>query len=263
MTSHPAPTETPPEAAPDAAPDGPLRRGRTSRQRAWLPPLIVLSVLFLIFSLPPYLGFDPAKSRLPTRADYPLHYPLLVGHIMFGSVALLAGCLQVWPWLRGRFPRVHRWSGRLYLFGGVFPAGVLVLGVAPVSSTGFTSAVGNTTLAVLWLGTAAAGYRAARQRRFADHRTWMVRNFALTLSIVFNRVWLILFLILIDVPSVAGLFGGDETTRIQTAAAASVWLSWVANLLFAEWYVLRRKPAPAREPAPPRHPPSAAARPRR
>jgi hypothetical protein len=158
---------------------------------------------------------------------------------------------------------VHRWAGRLYLFGGVFPAGVLVLGVAPVSSTGFTSAVGNTTLAVLWLGTAAAGYRAARQRRFADHRTWMVRNFALTLSIVFNRVWLILFVILIDVPSVAGLFGGDETTRIQTAASASVWLSWVANLLFAEWYVLRRKPAPAREPAPPRHPPSAAARPRR
>ncbi|MDT7589702.1 MAG: hypothetical protein QOE32_7252 [Pseudonocardiales bacterium] len=255
MTSHPAPTT--------AAPDGPPRRGRTSRQRAWLPPLIVLSVLFLIFSLPPYLGFDPAKSRLPTRADYPLHYPLLVGHIMFGSVALLAGCLQVWPWLRGRFPRVHRWAGRLYLFGGVFPAGVLVLGVAPVSSTGFTSAVGNTTLAVLWLGTAAAGYRAARQRRFADHRTWMVRSFALTLSIVFNRVWLILFLILIDVPSVAGLFGGDETTRIQTAAAASVWLSWVANLLFAEWYVLRRKPAPARKPAPPRHPPSAAARPRR
>jgi hypothetical protein len=48
-----------------------------------------------------------------------------------------------------------------------------------------------------------------------------------------------------------------------------VWLSWVANLLFAEWYVLRRKPAPHRKPAPPRkpttsrHPPSAAARFRR
>jgi Predicted membrane protein (DUF2306) len=232
----------------------------------------VLSVLFLVFSLPPYLGFDPAKARLPIRADYPLHYPLMVGHIMFGSVALLAGCLQVWPWLRTRFPAVHRWAGRLYLFGGVFPAGVLVLGVAPVSSTGFTSAVGNTALAVLWLGTAVAGYRAARQRRYADHRAWMIRNFALTLSIVFNRLWLILFLILIEVPWVAGLFGGDETARIRAAAAASVWMSWVANLLFVEWFVLRRAPGPPREPAAATwkrrpgtttgcHPPSAAARP--
>jgi lysylphosphatidylglycerol synthetase-like protein (DUF2156 family) len=232
-----------------APPTRPARR--RSRQRAWLPPLLVVSVLFLVFSLPPYLGLDPAKARLPIRPDYPLHYPLMVGHILFGSVALLTGCLQVWPWLRTRFPVVHRWTGRLYLFGGVFPAGVLVLGVAPVSSSGFGSAVGNTTLGVLWLVTAVAGYRAARRRRYADHRAWMVRNFALTLSIVANRVWLVLFLVLVETPPVAAVFGGDEASRTLTAATASVWMSWVANLLFVEWYVLRRRPAPTR-PAGPR-----------
>jgi len=246
MTTAAAST-TPP--SPAASPQ-PARRRRGSRQRAWLPPLIVVSVLFLVFSLPPYLGLDPAKARLPIRPDYPLHYPLMVGHILFGSVALLAGCLQVWPWLRTRFPVVHRWAGRLYLFGGVFPAGVLVLGVAPVSSTGFGSAVGNTALGVLWLATAVAGYRAARRRRYADHRAWMVRNFALTLSIVANRVWLVLFLVLVETPPVAAVFGGDEASRIQTAATASVWLSWVANLLFVEWYVLRRRSSPARPASP-------------
>ncbi|HEX4356703.1 MAG TPA: DUF2306 domain-containing protein [Pseudonocardia sp.] len=250
MTTAPAPAPAP------APTTQPARRRRGSRQRAWLPPLIVVTVLFLVFSLPPYLGLDPAKARLPIRADYPLHYPLMVGHIFFGSVALLAGCLQIWPWLRTRFPVLHRWVGRAYLFGGVFPAGVLVLGVAPVSSTGFASAVGNTVLGVLWLATAVAGYRAARRRRYADHRAWMVRNFALTLSIVANRVWLVLFLVLVETPPVAAVFGGDEVSRIQTAAAASVWLSWVANLLFVEWYVLRRRPRTTTAPQPAPTPPS-------
>jgi hypothetical protein len=227
-------------AAPTGSP-APSRR-RSDRQRAWMPPLIVFSIVFLVFTLPPYLGFDPARSRIPPRADYPAHYPMLVGHILFGSVALLAGCLQVWPWFRARYRAAHRWAGRLYLFGGVFPAGVMVLAVAPVSSTGFTSAVGNTVLALLWLGTSAAGYRAARRRRFAEHRVWMLRSFALTTSIVLNRIWLVLLIAL--APALRGVYHVDEDTLIQAAAAASVWLSWVVNLLFVEWFVLRRRPAP-------------------
>lgn len=113
----------------------------------------VTTLAFLAFTLPPYLGVDPAQSRVPLRQ----HYPLLWAHIAFGTVALLTAGAQIWPWLRSRYTRVHRWTGRVYLFGGVFPAGVAVLGVAPVSSTGPASAVGNSMLAVLWLATAVAG----------------------------------------------------------------------------------------------------------
>src|SRR5215207_4979098 len=98
--------------------------------------LLVVVALFLALELPAYLGFDPAASRVPARSDLPLHYPLLVAHILFGSVALVTACLQIWPWLRRTHPAVHRWSGRAYLFGGVFPGGLAVLAVAPVSSTG-------------------------------------------------------------------------------------------------------------------------------
>ena len=213
-------------------------------RRAWVPLLLVLSVVFLVFTVPRYLDFVPAHSRVPIRVDYPAHYALLVGHILFGSVALLAGCLQVWPWFRTRYPAAHRWVGRAYLFGGVFPAGVLVLGVAPVSSTGFTSAVGNTLLAVLWLATSIAGYRAARRRRYADHRAWMLRSFALTMSIVLNRVWLMLLFSL--APVIQSVYHVDKVTLTQSVAAASVWLSWVVNLLFVEWFILRRRPAPKR-----------------
>ena len=66
-----------------------------------------------------------------------------MAHILFGSVALVTACLQIWPWLRRTHPDVHRWSGRFYLFDGVFPGGLSVHGVAPVSSTGPVSAVGG------------------------------------------------------------------------------------------------------------------------
>jgi hypothetical protein len=205
-----------------------VQRGRA------VPVLLGVVALFLAVELPAYLGLDPATSRIPVRPDYVLHYPLLVAHILFGSVALVTACLQIWPWLRRTHPAVHRWSGRVYLFGGVFPGGLAVLGVAPFSSTGPVSAVGNTVLAVLWLLTAVAGYRAARGRRYGDHRRWMLRSVALTFSIVLNRVWLVAYLLLLT-----PVLGADQPALVVAAAGASVWTSWVVNLLVVEWWVLR------------------------
>ncbi|MBY8870322.1 DUF2306 domain-containing protein [Micromonospora sp. PLK6-60] len=216
----------------------PAGRRRVSRQLRWAVPLLLVAIAFVAYALPPYLTLDPSQSRLPVPEAHPQYYPLLVAHIVFGSVALLAGSFQVWPWFRRRYPVAHRWLGRAYLFGGVFPAGIAVLGVAPLSSTGFVSQVGNTMLAVLWLATSVAGYRMARQRRFAEHRRWMIRSFALTLSIVLNRLWVVLFVVLL-LPQVDTTYGGDQDAMIRAAAGASVWLSWVVNLLVVQWWLER------------------------
>lgn len=87
-------------------------------------------------------------------------------------------------------------------------------------------------LALLWLPIMIAGYRMARQRRFAEHREWTIRSFALTTSVVVNRLWLILIIVLSR--QVETTFGGDQEAMITAAASASVWLSWVVNLLVAE-----------------------------
>ena len=218
----------------------PERRPRRSRPdprrvRVGLAVTAFVVAVFLVLELPAYLGLDPALSRIAIRADYPLHYPLLWAHIVCGSIALVTACLQIWPWLRRHHPRVHRWSGRIYLLGGVLPGGVAVLGVAPVSTTGFASSVGNTFLAVLWLGTSIAGWRAARQCRYADHRAWMIRSVALTFSIVVNRFWVVVYVVLLMVLDPA------DPELIPHAATASVWTSWIVNLLIAEWWILRSR----------------------
>src|SRR5574339_1198931 len=89
--------------------------------------LLLLAGAFIAYSLPPYLTLDPARSRIAPPADAASYYSLLVGHVVFGSVAMLGGCLQVWAWFRGRFPVWHRRIGVAYVLGGVLPAGLMGL----------------------------------------------------------------------------------------------------------------------------------------
>ena len=149
---------------------------------------MITTVLFLVFAVPPYLTLDPDRARLAPLPDHPLFYPLLVTHIFLGSIVLLAACLQVWPWLRQTHPRVHRWTGRTYV-AALIPAAICAIIISPLAGRGPNAAVANTTLGVLWLIFTVRGFLAARGRRFDEHREWMLRSFALSFSIVTNRIW--------------------------------------------------------------------------
>lgn len=76
--------------------------------RPWIAPLIAIALAFIAFSLPPYLSLDPARSRVQPPAPYAWYFPMLVAHVVFGSVAMLTCCLQVWP--RGSPPVPSRAS---------------------------------------------------------------------------------------------------------------------------------------------------------
>ena len=116
--------------------------------RPWsVAPLLVLVIAFVAFSLPPYLTLDPAQSRIPIAGTPSGYYPMLVAHVIFGSVAILTCCLQVWPWLRARYPDVHRRIGLAYVFAGVLPAGVLGLILGAQTAFGPVLRASNVLLA--------------------------------------------------------------------------------------------------------------------
>ena len=207
-------------------------------KRPWIAPLWVICGLFFIWRVPSYLGFTPEDSLVALRSN--THYLLLSGHIVLGTVTLASCCLQVWPWLRQRHPKVHRVSGRIYVIA-VIPASVLAFVSSVLAvNTPPSGRFGNALLAVLWLVTAIAGYRYARKRRFVEHRRWMLRSFALCFSIVMNRLWLIIFIIAFD-PLTNTVYGGNEAQLAADVAVASIWSSWVFNLLFVEWWLDRKK----------------------
>jgi uncharacterized membrane protein len=204
-------------------------------RRPWIVPLAIITLAFLAYAVPPYLTFDPGQARLAPLPPSPLFYPLLVLHIVLGSIVLLTACLQVWPWLRRTHPRVHRWSGRIYV-GCLLPAAVAVIIIAPMTRFGPNQQVANTTLGVLWLLVTLAGYRAVRERRLGDHRRWMVRSVALSFSIVTNRFWSAVC-VLVFAPETVDT---TSTPALDQAVGVSSWLSWLVNLAIAEWWLQRR-----------------------
>jgi uncharacterized membrane protein len=196
--------------------------------------LAVVVVAFLAYSLPPYCT---GGTRVPPT--FALHYPLLVCHVMFASVAMVAAVLQIWPGLRTRRPTLHRRVGRTYVVAAVAAAVcAMVIGVA--TPFGPFLAVSNVLLASLWLWFTINGYLAARQRRFAEHRRHMVSSATLALSIITNRIWTpILFITLL--PLRDSVFSGNAEHYLWFAAGLGAWLGWTIPFLGVRWW-LRRNP---------------------
>jgi uncharacterized membrane protein len=224
-------TETP-------ASTGEARRTPPWWRRPWVFPLGLLVTVFLVYSLPPYLGLDPAQSRIPAPDGLGWYYPVLVAHIGLATIAMVTCSLQIWPWLRQKHPVVHRRTGRVYVFAGAIPASIAGFAIAVASPFGPVGSVSSVLLAALWFACTVQGYRMARARRFGDHRRWMIRSFVLCMSIISNRIWGLLWAAVLA-PQVDTTFGGSELAMGQAIAGLTTWTGWVIPLLIAEWWLER------------------------
>jgi hypothetical protein len=207
-------------------------------RRPWVVPLFLVILGFLIYIWPPYLGLDPSRSRVPINPAEPGQYPLLVAHIICGTVALLTLCLQLWPWLRNSHPAIHRWSGRVYVFGGALPSALLIAVLIPQAGTPLGS-VGFGVAGFGWLVTTIMGYIRARQRRYREHRRWMLYNFAFAT----NQIWTRFFYILM----VNVAHQGHNMGLVSQVGEASTWIGFTMNVWAVQWWLnrtpRRRRPA--------------------
>lgn len=210
-----------------------MRMEYASTVRRWHALALVLVVaVFLGYSLPPYFVGD---SRVPPT--FALHYPLLVAHILFGTVAMVCAVAQLWPGLRRRRPAVHRRVGRVYVVAAVpAAAAALVIGVA--TPFGPILAVSNVLLASMWLWFTGTGALAARRRDFAEHRRRMLVSATLALSTIANRIWTPILFVALH-PLQDSVFGGSEQHFLWVVAGLGAWLGWSIPLA-AVWWWLRR-----------------------
>jgi uncharacterized membrane protein len=225
------------------------RRATAWWRRPWVFPLGLIVTVFLVYSLPPYLGLDPAESRIPPPEGVGWYYPVLVAHIGLATIAMVTCSLQIWPWLRQKYPAAHRRTGRVYVFAGAIPASIAGFAIAIVSPFGPVGSVSSVLLAMLWFGCTVQGYRMARARRFGDHRRWMIRSFVLCMSIISNRIWGVLWATVLA-PQLDTTFGGSELAMGQAIAGLTTWTGWVIPFRIAQWWLergrgRRRATAPA------------------
>ena len=211
------------QAAPVPSGD-PARSGTPFWRRPWVGPLAVLVVLYLYTASAPFLGVPEDKAPLQPHDNFPLYYPVLIVHMIAGTIAMLAVVPQVWPWLRERHPKVHRTFGRVYLLGTAVAVatGLVVVWWAPKSGK-----TGALCLLLVWGATSAIGYHAARRRNFAKHRQFMLYSFAIAM----NNIWAsfaLIVLVALQIPI-------DPVYQPE----ASRWIPWVGNLMLVQWWLYR------------------------
>ena len=155
------------------------------------------------------------------------HVPVqMLTHAIVAPFALLAGPFQFLPGLRARRPRLHRWTGRVYVTACLV-AGLAALATAPFASGGPIAGTGFGILALLWVSTTFAAWRAAVARRFDLHRLLMRFSYAMTFGAVTLRL---------QIPM--GFMLG-----YTSYAAMSVWLaytSWIPNVIVVALYSLAK-----------------------
>jgi hypothetical protein len=180
-----------------------------------------------------WLGIDDGIRQVIERV--PLQ---ALTHMIVGPIALLLGPFQFLPRLRATRPRLHRWMGRTYVIACLI-AGAGALATAPFASGGPIAAFGFSLLAISWIAVNIAGWRAAMNRKFDQHRIWMRFSYAMTFGAVTLRL---------QVPLGIIYFGFHGYTEM------SVWLaytSWIPNVIVVALYTLLRSTprAPALAPA--------------
>ena len=169
------------------------------------------------------VGFQIHEELQKTFAAHPIG---LYVHIVPSLLAMITGPFQFHAGLRNRHVKLHRWLGRIYLFGVLF-GGLGGLYMSLFSFAGPVARSGFGILAVVWLFTGYRAFADIRQGRVDTHREWMIRNYALTLAAVTLRIYTRSFIGI-------GYLAPDFHH-------INAWICWVPNLIVAEWIIRRSR----------------------
>lgn len=183
----------------------------------------ILLALALLSSIPAWWLIAWPVASLSNIPSHPGHFALTFLHMTGGTGMLLLGAANLYLATRKIHFPLHRLLGRAYLaFGAMGTLSALFVALnsfhKPKGSPILTNiSVSLAVLSLAWLAFAFMGWRAVRNRRFDNHRDWMIRTYVLVWAFVFCRLGS-------RVPQLGDLGNGE----------AFSWLSWVGPLIVCE-----------------------------
>lgn len=152
-------------------------------------------VLGMVVSEDYAFGPDSGFAEMtPYWTSMPSLNQLILGiHAVLASIALLVGPVQFLRGARERWPRFHRWAGRVYFLAGVpsILLSMVYLCLTPMDQIygGRPFAIGLWGIAVLTLSTFGLGLIQVLRGQIAAHRATMVLNFSALLIAPLLRIW--------------------------------------------------------------------------
>lgn len=152
-------------------------------------------------------------------------------HILPALLFIILGLLQFAKRIRTKYPRFHRWNGRvLLILGAVVGVSGIVMGfkmaISGVSETAATTFYGS-----LFLFSLTKAFVLIRQRKIDLHREWMVRAFAIGMAVTTTR------------PIVGIFFATSRFTGLtpQDFFGTALWIGFTLHLILAEVWINRTR----------------------
>lgn len=110
-------------------------------------------------------------------------------HVLMAAVMTVGDTFQLIPQLRARVPKLHRWTGRMFIVMAITPSlgGLYMVWISGRYSQ-LVNALGISLNAVLIITSGAMAWRYAVARDFVSHRRWALRTFMLASGVWFMRL---------------------------------------------------------------------------
>jgi uncharacterized membrane protein len=186
--------------------------------------MIAVSLLALLgigASVMHYLGepYNPGFRQFPWITAF---------HVILGGIYLALAPFQFVQHIRRRWLAYHRWAGRLLVTIGVI-VGITALFMGFVfPMSGWPESVVIGIFGALYLVALVLGFVHVRAGRITLHREWMLRAFAIGLSIATMRIFFIPALILVGNPTDAQIaflsVGSFMIAFTLHTAVAELWI---------------------------------------
>ncbi|MES2559634.1 MAG: DUF2306 domain-containing protein [Bacteroidota bacterium] len=197
----------------------------------WICALLILAGAYLMVRITwPYFSFETDIGFLLTKQSV-LYLDIWMisfyTHISTSLVVLLIGCIQFSRFIRTHYVKYHRLFGKIYVLLVLFCAAPGGLVMALYANGGFWARLSFVLISTGWWLFTFMGYRTIKHGHTEAHREWMIRSYALTLSALTLRFYVYISPIFIHLPA-------------RDMYVLVAWLSWIPNLLIAEW-IIRRK----------------------
>ncbi|MCW3101849.1 MAG: hypothetical protein JWO09_289 [Bacteroidetes bacterium] len=188
---------------------------------------VISGVFFFMLMLKitvPYFSFDYDVDFLLTKQSV-LHSNVwriaFYTHISSSLFVLLIGIFQFVKQFILRYARLHRVLGKIYVALILFVSAPSGFVMAIYANGGVAAKVSFGTISVLWWYFTFMAYREIRKGKLRSHLAFMYRSYALTLSAITLRTYVLLL------PFFIHLHAKEMYTLVS-------YLSWVPNLVIAE-----------------------------
>lgn len=177
-----------------------------------------------------YIPAKPDISFLMIKqtevTEHAAYLPIFYTHVYTSIFVLLTGFFAI---IRKDFgiENFHQTSGKTYIFLLLIfsaPSGIYMGWFA---NGGLFSKLSFLILGTFWWIATFLAFKYAREKKFSEHKKWMWRSFALTLSAITLRLWKLV---------IVYFFQPNPMDVYQIVA----WLGWVPNILLLE-FLIRKK----------------------